>query len=358
MPPWNRREFVALGVGTITAAITQESQGATASHSKIRAAVLGIGHAHAAGKTKVLRDSPDFELVGVCEPNEELRRQQAEEPAYQGVRWLSIREVLDDPSVQLIAVESRVQENLEYARQAVEAGKHIHLDKPPGNDLERLRSLLSEAERRQLAVQMGYMWRYHPGAQAALEAARKGWLGDVYLFRGIISWGSDITAAARQALALFPGGLMFELGCHLIDRMVDLLGRPSKVSPFLRHDSSLQDGLADNALAVFEYDRVLAEIYSSALQPFGGSHRLLQIQGTNGTVTLQPIEPPSLVIDLKSAAGPYRAGRQKVEIDSKPRYVEDFQEMAQVICKRRSASFSSKHDLIVQETLLRSCGVL
>ena len=218
----------------------------------------------------MLRDSPDFELVGVCEPNEQLRREQAEESAYQGVRWLSIREVLDDPSVQLIAVESRVQENLAYAQQAIEAGKHIHLDKPPGNDLERLRSLLSEAERRQLAVQMGYMWRYHPGAQAAIEAARKGWLGEVHLFRGIISWGSDITPAARQTLALFPGGLMFELGCHLIDRMVDLLGRPSKVSPFLRHDSSDQDGLADNALAVFEYDRVLAEIYSSALQPFGG----------------------------------------------------------------------------------------
>ena len=75
-------------------------------------------------------------------------------------------------------------------------------------------------------------------------------------------------------------------------------------------------------------------------------------------MTLQPIEPPSLVIDLKAAAGPYRAGRQKVEIDSKPRYVQDFQEMAQVISKQRSASFSSKHDLIVQETLLRSCGVL
>lgn len=56
MPPWNRREFVALGVGTITAAITQNFRAATASNSKIRAAVLGIEHAHAAGKTKVTQD--------------------------------------------------------------------------------------------------------------------------------------------------------------------------------------------------------------------------------------------------------------------------------------------------------------
>ncbi len=356
MALWNRREFVALGVGTITTAITQDSPTATTSDSKNRAAVLGIGHAHAAAKTKVLRDSLDFELVGVCEPNEKLRRQYGGEPAYQGVRWLSINELLDDPSVQLVAVESLVQENLAYAKQAIEAGKHIHLDKPPGNDLERLRSLLSEADRRQLAVQMGYMWRYHPGVQAAIEAARKGWLGEVYLFRGIIC--SEIAPAARAALALFPGGMMFELGCHLIDRMVDLLGRPSKVSPFLRHDSSYKDKLEDSTLAVYEYDRALAEIYSTAQQPSGGNHRLLQIQGTNGTVTLQPIEPPSLEFDLKSAAGPYRTGWQKVEIPSGARYVADFREMAQIVRKQRSPSFSSKHDLIVQETLLRSCGVL
>lgn len=356
MPPWSRREFVALGAGTITAAIIQDSQVATASNSKVRAAVLGIGHAHAAGKTSVLRDSPDFDLVGVCEPSEALRQQHGGDPAYRDVRWLSIDEVLGNASIQLIAVESRVQENLSYARQAIEAGKHIHLDKPPGIDLERLRSLLSEADRRQLAVQMGYMWRYHPGIQAAMEAARKGWLGEVYLFRGIMS--SDIARAVRPALALFPGGMMFELGCHLIDRMVDLLGRPSKVSSFLRHDSSHNDRLADHTLAVFEYERALAEIYSSAQQPAGNSHRLLEIQGTNGTVRLQPIEPPSFMIDLKEAAGPYRAGPQKVGIDNKPRYVEDFREMAQVIRKERRASFSSEHDLIAHETLLRACGVL
>src|SRR3989442_13033237 len=115
MPSWSRRELVALGVATITAAITQDSQIAIASSSKVRAAVLGIGHAHAAGKNRVLRDSPDFELVGDCEPSEALRQQHGGEPAYQGIRWLAICEVLDATSIQLISVESRVQENLSYA---------------------------------------------------------------------------------------------------------------------------------------------------------------------------------------------------------------------------------------------------
>ena len=355
MPSWNRRDFLALGAASMASAIAQGSR-TIASDVRVRAAVLGIGHAHAASKAELLRNSPDYEFVGVCEPNAEVRLRHGSGSAYRGARWLAMDDILNDPSIQLVAVEARVQDNMSYAEKAIAAGKHIHLDKPPGNDLARLRSLLAEADRRQLAVQMGYMWRYHPGIQAAIEAARQGWLGEVYLFRGVIS--SDIDPAARLALAEFAGGMMFELGCHLIDRMVHLLGRPSKVSSFLRHDSSRQDKLADQTLAVFEYQRAMAEVYSCAQQPSGGSHRLFQIQGTNGTVTLQPIEPPSLTIDLKEAAGPYKQGKQKVEIGDKPRYVVDFTEMAEIVRKQRRPSFSSAHDLLAHETLLRACGVL
>jgi predicted dehydrogenase len=130
------------------------------------------------------------------------------------------------------------------------------------------------------------------------------------------------------------------------------------VTAFLRHDSPHNDRLADNTLAVFEFERALAEIHSSAQQPSGGAYRTFQIQGTNGTITVRPIEPPSLEVHIKVAAGPYRAGRQKLEIPTEPRYIADFQELAQVIRGQRSASFSSKHDLMVQETLLRACGVL
>jgi predicted dehydrogenase len=354
MCPINRRQFMELAAGT--AAGAGAATLASSNAGKIRVAVLGIGHAHAAGKVAVLQASTDFELVGVCEPDETLRRQRGSETSYQDVSWLSLRELLGDRSIQMVAMESRVQESLAYAQQVIETGKHIHLDKPPGNDLVKFRSLLSEADRRHLVVQIGYMWRYNKGIQTAIDAVRKGWLGEAYLLRGIIS--SDIAPDARPALALFPGGMMFELGCHLIDRMVDLLGRPVKVTAFLRHDSSYDDRLADNTLAVFEFERALAEIQSSAQETFGGAHRTFQIQGMNGTITVRPIEPPSLEVDIRVAAGPYRAGRQKLEIPPEPRYVADFREMAQVIRKQRAASFSSKHDLMVQETLLRACGIL
>ena len=48
---------------------------------------------------------------------------------------------------------------------------------------------------------------------------------------------------------------MFELGCHVIDLVVGVLGKPRACTPFARHSAQLDDGLADNMLAVFEYPK-------------------------------------------------------------------------------------------------------
>ena len=154
---------------------------------------------------------------------------------------------------------------------------------------------------------MGYQWRYHPAMQAAIEAARKGWLGRVYLFRATID--KPIPPEDRRELAAFRGGMMFELGCHLIDRAVDLLGKPRKVTGILRHDSPLDDNLADNTLAILEYERALAEIRVSAFQPHGDQYREIEILGTNGKAVVQPFSPLRLMVDLGEPAGPYKAGR-------------------------------------------------
>src|SRR5260370_13348809 len=135
----------------------------------MRVAVLGRGHAHALGKIQALRTLPEYELAGICRPD-------ADEPnegeVFRGVRWLSLEEVLQDSSIELVDVESRVERNLQYARQCVSAGKFVHLDKAPGEDLSALRAILEEARQRQRVVQMGYQWRYHPAMQAAIEAPR------------------------------------------------------------------------------------------------------------------------------------------------------------------------------------------
>ena len=57
--------------------------------------------------------------------------------AFEGVNWLpSAEEVLEDETIVGIAAQGRVSENLDFARAAVEHGKHVWFDKPAGDDLE------------------------------------------------------------------------------------------------------------------------------------------------------------------------------------------------------------------------------
>jgi predicted dehydrogenase len=344
----DRRRFFGIAGGAITNRLT-------AGPTRIRAAVLGTGHAHALGKIRALRSLPQYELAGICRPD-------ADEPnegdVFQGVRWLSLDQVLGDPTIELVVVESRVQRNLQYAQHCVNAGKFVHLDKAPGEDLPALRELLVKAAARKRVVQMGYQWRYHPAMQAAIEAARKGWLGKVYALRATID--KPIPPSERTELAKFRGGMMFELGCHLIDRAVDLLGKPTRVTGILRHHSTISDGLADNTLAILEYESAVAEIYVAAFQPHGDRYRSVEILGTNGKATAEPFSPLRLTVDLKDAAGIYKAGVQTIEPPEPPgpSFAPDFIEMAKVIREGMRPSYSPEHDLAAQETLLRACGVI
>lgn len=341
-----RRSFPALMAGPLLAATDK----------RITVAVVGTGHGHAISKIRALRSMPEYQLAGLCEhPGEPTTHE-----VLRGLNRLSLRQVLDDRSIELVAIESAdVDANLAYAEQCVQAGKFVHLDKPPGSDLDRLRELFREAQKRQRVVQMGYQWRYHPAFQAVIKAAREGWLGRVYRFRASID--KLIGAEERQHLAKFRGGMMFSEGCHLIDCAVAVLGAPRKATGFLRHDALNADQLADNNLAVFEYDQAMAEVSLAGFHPRGAGHRFVEVCGVNGSARLQPYTFPSrLTVDLAEAAGPYRAGSQVIDIVAPPglTYTPDFREMASIIRNGSAPSYSVKHDLDTHETLLRVCGML
>jgi predicted dehydrogenase len=296
----------------------------------------------------VVRENPAWELAGICDEDPKVRAAYAKE----SVRILSTAEVVGDFSIKVVAVESGVEEHTYHARMALDAQKHIHLEKPPADTWEDFRSLVALARKYGLFMQMGYMWRYHPGINAALDAARQGWLGEVFLVRGTMN--TLIGADRRPEWARFRGGQMFEQGCHLIDPMVRLLGKPRKVTPFLRKHGAFDDQLADNTAAVFDYPRAMGIVMTSVLQPGASRHRAFEIFGSNGSAVVRPIEPPVLEIDLEKPAGPYKAGPQKVVLPPFRRYAGDFEELAEAVANERPLAITPREDLLVHETLIQA----
>jgi predicted dehydrogenase len=261
---------------------------------------------------------------------------------------------LDDPSIPVVAVESDIPDHATDAKTALEAGQHIHWEKQPAVNMQEFRAALDVAVRKKLLYQMGYMWRHNPGINAALEAVRSGWLGKIFFVRGTMN--THIGPEMRKAEARFPGGQMYDLAGHMIDPIVRAMGRPDRVTPFLRRTGIADDGLMDNTLAVFEWGQAMGTFSSASMQPRHTSYRALEFFGSEGTAVVRPIEAPSLHIDLNSAAGPYKAGPQTISY-TYTRYVDDFAELAAAVRGERKMTITPEQELIVQETLLRASGM-
>jgi predicted dehydrogenase len=359
----NRREFLASTTRASLSALAAgewlfdapKSFAQGTAKPRLRIGQIGTGHAHADGKMASLRRSPDFEVVGVIERDATRRAAAEKSEVYRGVPWLTEEQLLNTTGLQAVAVETEVKDLLATAARCVAAGKHIHLDKPAGESLPAFKRVLDEATRRQLTVQMGYMFRYNPGFQFCFKAARDGWLGEIFSIDTVIS--KAIGAGERQKLLPYRGGSMFELGCHVIDAVVHLLGKPNHVTPHAVRSGRFTDGLADNMLAVLDYPKASVTVRSALIEVDGGARRQFVVCGDRGTFDIRPLEPPAARLALDQPRGEFKKGYQDVKFPNLPRYDADFADLAKVIRGEKQFEFSPAHDLAVQETVLRASGL-
>jgi len=162
---------------------------------------------------------------------------------------------------------------------------------------------------------------------------------------------------SRKGLAEYRGGTIFELGCHIIDLVIGVLGKPESVKDFNQHVSRLDDKLLDNMLAVLTYPRALATVKSSALEVDGFARRHFVVCGSEGTFHIEPLDRPDVRFALSRPRGKYVKGYQNVKIGAYRRYVGDAVDMARIIRGEKEADFSYDHDLAVQTAVLQASGL-
>ena len=321
---------------------------------KIKIGQIGTGHAHAAGVFRQLQQvTEDYELVGIVENNEKRRGQLGD--SYQGVELISEEQLLNTPGLQAVVVETEVQELLPTARRCVSAGMNIHLDKPAGENLRDFQQLLDEVGRRKLHLQMGYIYRYHPAFQFCYQAVADGWLGDVFEVHAVMS--KKVGPDSRRYLSRFAGGSMFEIGCHVIDALVRVLGKPERTTPHARKTHPDRDPLVDNQLAVFDYPRSIASIRSALVEYNGGQRRQFTVCGEFGTFDLRPLGGHAFRLALEKPRDKYKTGYQDVTVAKGPGiFVSAFRDMAAVLRGEKENDYPLSHELAVHETVLRASG--
>lgn len=325
---------------------------------------IGTRHGHAAGKARAMATNPGVELVGVYEPDLERRAALRDEAAWKGIPFVEAADLLDNPEVEAVAIEGSNAESLGMAREALAAGKHLWYDKPAGDDLLAFRALIAEAHRQDRLVQMGYMFRYHHGFRQLADWTGRGLLGDLFSVRAHMStWISTISEAnpqlSRQGIGEHPGGIFYDLGGHMLDQIVWLLGRPRRVQGFFQNVQTPEaPDFRDNTLGVFEFDRALAFVDIAAMETRPMARRF-EVYGSRGSaILIEPFEPSRAIrLCLEEASGAYRAGVQTVPVVPQTRqdlYDRELDAFVATLAGRQSPDRSLDHELLVQETLLRA----
>ena len=333
---------------------------------KMRMAQYGTKHGHAEGVLRVMLDHPEVEVVGVCEPDPK-RRQQIEHNSDQS--WGRVpfvdspSDFLDDPTVVCVASEGANKESLAFTEDIVAAGKHAFYDKPAGDDYHRFERVVGQARKQGTFIQMGYMFRKHDGFERIAKWARSGFLGHIFQVRAHMStWvpekNPEGVFIGREGLAHHKGGIMYDLGGHMLDQVVWILGRPNKVTRFFQHATSETRDVMDNTLGVFEYDGAIATVDIAAMEPRPMARRF-EVYGTKGSAIMEPFEPADNIrLTLEEDQGEYKKGANIVKIEHRARYVDTFAELVRNIKGESDPLRTLDHELLVQETLMRVTGGL
>ena len=177
-----------------------------------------------------------------------------------------IDEALSDAAIDLVVVATPNAQHAPLAARALEAGKHVVIDKPFTLTVDEAEALVALAERsgRVLSVFHNRRWDADfRSLQALIETGRLGTIGrlesrfDRYRPERRDRWRERDEPGA---------GIWFDLGPHLIDQALVLFGMPLAITADIQAQRS-GGGAADYAHAVLRYDRLRVILHADMLSP-------------------------------------------------------------------------------------------
>ena len=191
----------------------------------------------------------------------------------------SYEEMLADASLDAVVISTPVPTHYELAKQALEAGKHVFVEKPPAMKGSEIDELVSIAEERDLVLMPGHLLLYHPGVLKLKELVDGGELGDVLMVYG-----------NRQNLGVIRKheNALWSLGVHDLSVILYLLDE-DPVEAVALGQSLLKTGVED---VVFCYLRFpsgkIAHMHLSWLDPH--KMRKMTVVGTEKMAVFDDME--------------------------------------------------------------------
>jgi predicted dehydrogenase len=232
-----------------------EPDGTGAGGTDIGLAVVGLGY-WGPNRLRVLMEEPSVEVAWMCDRDEARLAHHARR--YPAVRCTtSFEETLDDPTVDGVVIATPVFTHAPLVSAALEAGKHVFVEKPLAASVADAERLVETAESAGLVLMVGHTFLYSPPVRLVKRLLDEGALGDLhYISSSRVNLGpyrSDVS-------------VLFDLGPHDFSILLYWLGElPDQINAAGR--AVIAPGIADVAFVTARFGELIANVELSWLSP-------------------------------------------------------------------------------------------
>jgi predicted dehydrogenase len=237
----------------------------------INAGVVGYGY-WGPNLVRNFAETDGYRLHAVCDARpERLALARKRHPSIVG--YTDAEEMITDATVDLVAISTPVSTHFPLAMLALEAGKHVLIEKPMALNTDECARLMDAADRRKLVMMVDHTFVYTSAVRKMKELVREGSLGEIYYYDSV-----------RVNLGLFRHdvNVIWDLAVHDLAIMAYVLPmRPVAVSATgLSHVPGSKENIA--YLTMFFNEQVIAHVHANWLAPvkvrstlLGGSRRMI-----------------------------------------------------------------------------------
>ncbi len=267
----------------------------------LKVGVLGCGIINQAAHLIGCSKARNIHLQAICDVAEDLLRKMAAIYEPDSI-YTDYADMLADPQVEAVIIGVGDQFHVPLAKMAVEAGKHVFLEKPMGVSIEECEELKAAAEAKSLVLQIGHMKRFDEGLQFAKQFKEEK-MGEITTYKGwycdsvgrytltdnvmpILYSSGSMRKPAGNPKAVLDHYYLLGHGSHLLDTALYFMGPIERISARYVHKGSMHSWLIDcdfacGAIGTLDLTVAIAQKW----------HEGCEIYGTDGTVFAKIFNP-------------------------------------------------------------------
>jgi scyllo-inositol 2-dehydrogenase (NADP+) len=251
----------------------------------IRAGLVGFGHGGSIFHAPFLHAIDGLELAAILQRHGDSAAQ-----AYPSVAIVgSMQELVALPEIDLVVISTPPSTHFELARQALEANKHVVLDKPFVATSEEARQLIDLARARSRMLSVYQNCRWDGDFMTLQQVLASNELGRLVTFESRYDrYRPGARTKPWQEKTLPGNGVLHDLGAHLVDQALVLFGTPETIFADIRLERDL--AVVNDAFTVYLYYPRLRVVLSSTMLARTAGPRFVA-HGTLGSYVKYGLDP-------------------------------------------------------------------